>query len=138
MILKNGINWIRGYYVEQDVSSEGKISYSIYFEDQCSGSESYQVAGNGMEGVKEYGIETLDSIRYVNIQENERYNSEDQGDYVIITHKEFYEKSQDLVDHKLSMGFTPVVYELERIYDEYNYGNESPYAIKKFLKRRFC
>ena len=133
LILKNGTNWIRGYYVEQDVSSQGEISYSIYFEDQCDGTEFYQVAGNGVEGVKEFGIESLDSIRYVNTLEDEHYNYHSQGDYVIVTHKDFYHKAQDLADHKESIGFTPVVYELERIYDEYNYGNESPYAIKNFL-----
>ena len=133
LILKNENNWIRGYLVEEDVNSKGEITYTIYFEDQCNGSETYQVAGPGMEDTPGFGIESLDSIRYVNIPENDHYNTAEQGDYVIVTHKDFYEKALDLVEHKTNMGFTPVIYELERIYDEYNHGNESPYAIKSFL-----
>ena len=134
LILKNQTNWIRGYFVEEKESSEGEISYSIYFEDLCDGTETYQVAGPGMIDTQDFGIESLDSIRYVNTATNEQYNYNTQGNYVIVSGKHFFEKAKDLVDHKADMGFIPVIYELERIYDEYNYGNESPYAIKAFLK----
>ena len=133
LILKNKTNWIRGYYVAPEDTVNGEATYSIYFEDQCNGNESYQVAGPGKIDQASYGIVEVDSIRYVNRLENEYYTDSQEGDYIIITHKDFYEKALDLVEHKRSMGFSPVVYEAERIYDEYNHGNESPYAIKLFL-----
>ncbi len=134
MILKNGTNWIRGYLVNEEDAEGAEKTYTIYFEDQCNGNEEYLVVGPGKEDDISYGVATIDSFRYVNTLENELYNSSDQGDYLIITHKEFYEKSKDLAAHKQSIGYDPAIYELERIYDEYNYGNESPYAIKNFLK----
>jgi len=137
LILKNKTNWIRGYYVVPEDTVNAEATYSIYFEDQCSGNENYQVAGPGKVDVSSYGIVTIDSIRYVNTLENEYYTDSQEGDYIIITHKDFYEKALDLVEHKKSMGFTPVIYEAERIYDEYNYGNESPYAIKAFLTEAY-
>ncbi|MCF7832921.1 MAG: hypothetical protein K9N05_05030, partial [Candidatus Marinimicrobia bacterium] len=137
LILKNGTNWIRGYYVTEDDIIDGEPTYSVYFEDQCNGDESYQLAGQGEVDNNSYGIVTIDSIRYVNRTENEYYIDNAQGDYIIITHKDFYESALDLVEHKTSIGFTPVLYELERIYDEYNYGNESPYALKAFLTEAY-
>ncbi|MEA2076528.1 MAG: C25 family cysteine peptidase, partial [Candidatus Marinimicrobia bacterium] len=137
LILKNETNWIRGYYVVLDENSEGEKSYSIYFEDQCDGTETYQVAGPGQADRVSYGIESIDSIRYVNIPDNDHYGEDSQGDYIIISHKDFYDKALELADHKISRGFTPVIYELERIYDEYNYGNESPYALKTFLTEAY-
>lgn len=137
LILKNKTNWIRGYYVVPEDTINGEATYSIYFEDLCNGNESYQIAGPGKVDINSYGIVTIDSIRYVNRPENEYYMDSQEGDYIIITHKDFYEKTLDLVEHKESIGFVPVVYEAERIYDEYNYGNESPYAIKAFLTEAY-
>ena len=133
LILKNGTNWIRGYKVAKEVNN-GEETYSIYFEDLCDGSETYYVAGQGVAEEPNFGIATIDSIRYVDVLNDQHYLSSDQGDYIIVTHKDFYEKSLELLEHKASEGFSPVVYELERIYDEYNHGNESPYAIKDFLR----
>lgn len=133
IILKNGTNWIRGYKVAKEVN-DGQESFSIYFEDQCDGDEVYLIAGRGNSDIPDFGVESIDSIRYVDVMENQYYSARPDGDYIIITHKDFYEKSLELVAHKESMGYTPVVYELERLYDEYNNGNESPYAIKEFLK----
>ncbi|MDD3965783.1 MAG: C25 family cysteine peptidase [Candidatus Neomarinimicrobiota bacterium] len=137
LILKNGTNWIRGYYVTPEDTVKGEVFYSIYFEDMCDGDEIYRIAGPGKKDTPGYGIVTVDSLRYVLRSENEHYNTDPQGDYLIVTHKDFYEKARELAEHKQEMGFTPAIYELERIYDEYNYGNESPYAIKNFLTEAY-
>ncbi|MFA6619132.1 MAG: C25 family cysteine peptidase [Candidatus Neomarinimicrobiota bacterium] len=134
LILKNGTNWIRDYLVEEENSGDKEKTYSIYFEDKCNGDEEYFVVGPGEEDNNAFGVVAIDSFRYVNTIENEHYNAFSQGDYIIITHKDFYEKSKELAEHKASLGFTPALYQLERVYDEYNHGNESPYAIKNFLK----
>jgi hypothetical protein len=133
MILKNGTNWIRGYQVSREDTVNGEVTYSLLFEDECQGDEVYQIAGPGKEDDPDYGIVNVDSIRYVNTFEDDRYNNEPKGDYLIITHKDFFEKAHELADHKRDVGFIPAIYEAERIYDQYNYGNESPYAIKNFL-----
>lgn len=134
LILKNGRNWIRDYLVEAEESRGKEKTYSIYFEDKCNGDEEYLVVGPGKEDDNTFGVVAVDTFRYVNTIENEHYNTFSQGDYIIISHKDFYDKAKDLVEHKALLGFTPVLYQLERVYDEYNYGNESPYAIKNFLK----
>ncbi|MDZ7820690.1 MAG: C25 family cysteine peptidase [Candidatus Marinimicrobia bacterium] len=54
----------------------------------------------------------------MNTAENPFYSTAEQGDYLIVTHGDFYEKALELAEHKREMGFTPAVYELERIYDE--------------------
>ncbi|MBW6458087.1 MAG: hypothetical protein K0B52_02875, partial [FCB group bacterium] len=133
LIIKNNINWIRGYHVVPEDTVRGIVTYSIYFEDECLGDEIYYIAGPGKKDDPTFGIVNIDSMRYVNRFTNEYYNTSEQGDYLIVTHKDFYEKAKDLIEHKTTMGFRPVLYELERIYDEYNYSNESPYAIKAFL-----
>jgi len=137
LILKNAGNWIRGYYVTPEDTVKGEVFYSIYFEDECDGDEVYRIAGPGKKDSPSYGIANIDSMRYVNRSENIYYNTDPQGDYLIVTHKDFYEKAVDLAEHKQIMGFTPAIYELERIYDEYNHGNESPYAIKNFLTEAY-
>ncbi len=57
------------------------------------------------------------------------------ADYVVITHREFWESAKALADYrKQHNAFRTFVVDAEDIYDEFNYGIVSPVAIKEFLK----
>ncbi|MCD6384530.1 hypothetical protein J7M23_02020, partial [Candidatus Sumerlaeota bacterium] len=57
-----------------------------------------------------------------------------QNDYIIISHKDFIEQAKRLVELKRTQGFSPLLVDVEAIYNEFTYGEESPIAIKKFLR----
>lgn len=56
------------------------------------------------------------------------------SNFLIITHHNFLSESQRLINLKRAQGFLPLLIDVEAIYDEFNYGEESPEAIKKFLR----
>lgn len=55
------------------------------------------------------------------------------ADMIIISHAEFLEQSQDLADYRNGQGLPAVVVDVQDIYDEFNHGIVSPYAIREFL-----
>lgn len=71
-------------------------------------------------------------------------NTSNSSDYLIVTHPLLYDKIKDANNeqHPLnrlksfyeSKGLTVKIVSVDDIYDEFNYGVKSPYAIKEFLK----
>ncbi len=55
------------------------------------------------------------------------------GDIVIITHPDFADSLAPLVRHRESQGHQVALVTTEQIYDEYNNGERSPFAIRSFL-----
>lgn len=55
-------------------------------------------------------------------------------DYLIITLKKFLKDLSPLIKHRENQGLKCKVVDVEDIYDEFNWGNFSPSAIKDFLK----
>jgi hypothetical protein len=55
-------------------------------------------------------------------------------DYLVITLKKFSKDLIPLIRHRESQGLKVKVVDVEDIYDEFNFGNFSPLAIKDFLK----
>ncbi len=56
-----------------------------------------------------------------------------QADYVIITHPDFVQSLQPLVDWRAKHGLRVAVATANEIYDEFGYGQESPQALRAFL-----
>lgn len=56
-----------------------------------------------------------------------------QADYLIITPGDFYDEILPLAELRASQGLSVKVVKLKDIYDEFNFGIDSPYAIKNFL-----
>ncbi len=54
--------------------------------------------------------------------------------YLIISHELFMEEARSLVDLKKRMGSTTALVDVESVYNEFTYGNQSPIAIKRFLR----
>lgn len=55
------------------------------------------------------------------------------GDYVIITHPNFYEAIQGLAAYRAAQGFKVVVVQTNQIYDQYSSGQKKPEAIRDYL-----
>jgi len=55
------------------------------------------------------------------------------ADSVIITHPDFAASLAPLVNLRRTQGHTVVLVPVDDLYDEYNYGERSPYALRSFL-----
>src|SRR6056297_2813822 len=81
MILKDEINWIRGYTVIPEDTVGSRVYYSVYFEDDCDGDEIYTLGCPGerrneaLKVMEPFGVVPVDSIRYINMSENEVYHN---------------------------------------------------------------
>jgi len=57
------------------------------------------------------------------------------ADLVVITHADFAAALAPLVTLRSGQGWSVMVVDVQDIFDEYNYGHASPYAIRSFLGR---
>jgi uncharacterized repeat protein (TIGR01451 family) len=57
-----------------------------------------------------------------------------QGQYVVIAPRELKATAQVLADYRAAQGYKAKVVDLEAIYDVFNYGIASPFAIQQFLR----
>jgi hypothetical protein len=57
--------------------------------------------------------------------------ADNEGEYLVITTEILKETAQTLADHRSDLKSQVV--DIEDIYDEFNYGNPNPYAVKAFL-----
>jgi hypothetical protein len=60
-------------------------------------------------------------------------STSNQADYIIITCDNFYNEITPLATYRQNQGFKVKTVRLTDVYDEFNYGISSPYAIKYFL-----
>ena len=61
-------------------------------------------------------------------------NPSNQADYVVITHPNFTENIQPLIEFRRSQGLTTMVVDIGDIYDEFSDGLFNPFAIRRFLR----
>lgn len=59
------------------------------------------------------------------------------ADYVVITPEQFRETAQKLADYRKSKGLATFVVTLEEIYESFNFGLASPFAIRDFLANAY-
>jgi hypothetical protein len=67
-------------------------------------------------------------------QSSDLFNPQNQADYIIITHEDFYSAVGSLAAHRTAQGLNVVTVNIQDIYDEFNGGIFSPEAIKTFLQ----
>lgn len=60
-------------------------------------------------------------------------NPRHSADFVIITHRNFVDSVEPLAALRQSQGLSVSVIDVEDLYDEFNYGNKSPLALRDFL-----
>ena len=63
------------------------------------------------------------------------WHANHRADMVIITHEDFTESLAPLVQLRQRQGLSVAVVDIEDIYDEFSYGQKTPFAIKAFLAR---
>ncbi len=98
-------------------------SYTINFKDDLKGSKKYFVAGENY--LQTPGIEPDHPPQLCDVTNS--------ADYIIITHQQFAHDVELLVQHRRQYGLRVKVVDIQDIYDEFNYGNKNPEAIKDFL-----
>jgi len=69
-------------------------------------------------------------------QASDLYGSEG-ADYVIVAPSELASAAQAWADYRQAQGHTTLVATLEDVYDEFNHGIASPYAIQAFLSHAY-
>jgi hypothetical protein len=60
--------------------------------------------------------------------------ADNQADYIVITHPDFRESLQPLVEWRESQGLRVVVATIDEVYDEFSHGLADPTAIRDFLR----
>ncbi len=56
------------------------------------------------------------------------------GDYVLVSHRAFLGSLAPLVALRRGEGYKVVVVDVEDLYDEFNFGEKTPYALRDFLR----
>ena len=57
-----------------------------------------------------------------------------QADYIVISHKDFINSIQPLVKFRRSQGYSVIVVDIDDVYEQFNHGVFSPFAIQQFLR----
>ncbi|HTG14639.1 MAG TPA: C25 family cysteine peptidase, partial [Blastocatellia bacterium] len=55
------------------------------------------------------------------------------ADYVVVTRRDLMASLEPLVTQRRNQGLSAAVVDIEDVYDEFNFGNKSPQALKDFL-----
>ncbi|MEW6129645.1 MAG: C25 family cysteine peptidase [Acidobacteriota bacterium] len=91
------------------------------------------VAGAGTRQLYAFTGEQARSVMpKTNQPSNWRQNNRS-ADYLIITRRELQQSFEPLAAFRRSKGLTVAMVDVEDLYDEFNFGNQSPQAIKDFL-----
>ncbi|MCF7796813.1 MAG: hypothetical protein K9N11_01660 [Lentisphaeria bacterium] len=122
-IIKEGASLIRDFTV-RPWESNGAVTYSAIFQDNVTNATPgyWVAAGDGILTPEQILPDTVANLRNAS------------ADYIIITNRKFMSPLEPLVEHKLSLGLSPLLVSIQDIYDEFNYGIAHPEAIQKFLR----
>ncbi|MEA3287374.1 MAG: C25 family cysteine peptidase [Candidatus Marinimicrobia bacterium] len=123
VLYKEGLSRITGYNIRENWDSE-TAEFSLVFQDQAS------------DATPDYWTASVESLlKPVRIVVDTSASLREQdGDLIIITIPEFEEELEEYIAFKVSEGWDPIVVSVADIYDEFNWGINSPYAIRSFLQ----
>ena len=117
-----------------DITSPWEVKYltgfqfngnTVSFTDALEGWQEYVVTSR--EQMKK--PETIEMDEPSNLR-----NTKNRADYLIITAEDFSDEVMPLAKFRKRKGLRTKVVKIQDIYDEFNYGIQSPYAVKNFLK----
>ncbi len=111
--------------VNGTVQGEESPNFELTFEDIVTQPSSYFV-------LDKHAYRRVDQI--VPSGPSTLRNPSNQADYIVITHEEFFDSIQPLVQFRRSQGFSVVVADVGQVYDQFNHGIFSPFAIREFLR----
>ncbi len=106
-----------------------KVGTEVFFSDTISNNDKFLYLSEAkVKSPKIYYLKQFTNLRSTN----------NQADYIAITHKKFIDKVYDYTQFIASTyNVKTKVIDIEDIYDEFGYGFFNPEAIKDFLKATF-
>ena len=111
--------------VNGDIYGRSSSDFQVTFQDNITEPSSYFV---------------LDNRAYRNVTKIEPARPStlrdpaNQADYVVISHKDFIDSIQPLVEFRRSQGLSVIVVDIEDVFEQFNHGIFSPFAIRQFLR----
>ena len=107
------------------ISRRSSKDFQIMFEDVITQPSSYFVLDNSA-----YHSVT----RFVPAKPAALRNPANQADYIVISHKDFIDSIKPLVEFRRSQGYSVIVVDIDDVYEQFNHGVFSPFAIQQFLR----
>ena len=111
--------------VNGQIYGPSNSNFQITFQDDVTEPSNYIVLDN-----RAY----LNVTRLVAAKPATLIDPANQADYIVISHKDFINSIQPLVEFRRSQGLSVVVVDIEDIYEQFNHGVFSPFAIQNFLR----
>ena len=95
----------------------------------CFITDSVHTTATGQMYIAPVNTDPQRFARFINYQ----YTS--QGDYLIVTNKKLWNKATDYKNYRASTGFTPVMADVDELYDQFAYGiAKHPLSIRNFVQ----
>ena len=92
------------------------------------------VAGSGTHNLIIFADTQIQSAAGVETNNPSTWNKQVNGaDVIIISHPDFLASLQPLKAQQQAEGYTVALADADDIYDEFNYGEKTPYALKNFV-----
>ncbi|MCB0277062.1 MAG: hypothetical protein KDI06_19745, partial [Calditrichaeota bacterium] len=134
-IYKKGVSKIINFRIRDEVIRDTTF-YTISFQDNVTTDQVEYVAisENQKKRPKRIEVDLPFDLQNPSRLLRDRSNA---AEYLIITHKEFYNDAIALAEHRRSQGLTVEMVTVQDIYDEFNSGIKSPLAIQDFLRYAF-
>ena len=107
------------------ISRTSSHDFEITFEDVVTQPSSYFALDN-----RAYQSVT----RIVQAKPATLRDPANQADYIVISHRNFIESIQPLVEFRRSQGHSVIVVDIDDVYEQFNHGIFSPFAIQHFLR----
>lgn len=107
---------------EYVVEGEGGV-YTVVFEDKLKRQEYFAVERS----------KRLSPASIVRDNPSDLRSAYNRADYIIITHGDFADRLEPLIQLRRNGGLRIKTVRIEDIYDEFNCGNEDPGAVRDFL-----
>lgn len=132
-IYKIGVSKILNAKIDYYEDNQRYTSYRVTFQDKIFQPDQRYIAVEESAKLKPYAIEPYRSWKkdddFANL-----LSPANIADLIIITANIFDDEIEPLVELKKELGYTVEVVDVEQIYDVFNAGIKSPFAIKDFLK----
>jgi hypothetical protein len=112
--------------VNFDVRDGGGV-YTAVFEDTLDGEEYVAFESSAIKKPVQIARDEPSNLR----------SPANSADYIVITHSLFEDAVEDLAQYRRSEGLAVDVVTIDDVYDEFNYGNLDPGAIRDFLSYAF-
>jgi hypothetical protein len=112
-----------------------EVSGEIKSQGQSSGI-TISVPGQGLKTLLAFADGWIKEVSGITANNPSSWNSVSKGaDVVLISHADFLGALGPLKNLRQSQGYTVAMVDVEDLYDEFNYGNKTPQAIRDFLSR---